>query len=97
MSQKKKVVKSYAIKLKKAAPKKAYVSRVYFATPLKKKKAPGIHRGWKIYTDSHGKFVTGRFLIIKGRKVRRVISGSYLASIKVRIDKLYNAGAKDAR
>ena len=89
-----KIIRHMVIKIKPAAMKKASPKTDYssFMAPSRKKI---VHKGWVIYTDSLGKYVTGRYVRIKGKRVRKVISGGILSVIKTRIDRLYNSGARD--
>jgi hypothetical protein len=52
-------------------------------------------KGWTIYKDSRGYFVSGKTMLLKGKKLRKVVSRTTMAAVKQGITALYNKGFKD--
>lgn len=52
-------------------------------------------KGWTIYKDSRGYFVSGKTMLLKGKKLRKVVSRTNMAAVKQGISALYQKGFKD--
>lgn len=52
-------------------------------------------KGWAIYKDSRGYFVSGKTMLLRGKKLRKVVSRTTLSAVKQGITALYNKGFKD--
>lgn len=54
-----------------------------------------VFKGWTIYKDSRGYFVSGKTMLLRGKKLRKVVSRTTLSAVKQGITALYQKGFKD--